>query len=143
MGKEKAKSDKNKSVVAGELADAQAELDKLKKQNADGVKKARAREEQLAESRSKVEELEGSLSDMTAKAGKNAAEGASTHKLLEESEHTLGLSKKAVKNLESQLAEAREETEAESKAKHDISLKLRNMQGELEKMTEDLEEEGS
>jgi len=141
--KEKAKSDKNKSVVAGELADAQAELDKLKKQNADGVKKARALEEQLAESRSKVEELEGSLSDMTAKAGKNAAEGASTHKLLEESEHTLGLSKKAVKNLESQLAEAREETEAESKAKHDISLKLRNMQGELEKMTEDLEEEGS
>jgi len=141
--KEKAKSDKTKSLVAGELADAQAELDKLKKQNADGVKKARGLEEQLAESRSKVEELEGSLSDMTAKAGKNAAEGASTHKLLEESEHTLGLSKKAVKNLESQLAESREETEAESKAKHDISLKLRNMQGELEKMTEDLEEEGS
>jgi len=141
--KEKAKSDKAKSTVAGELATAQAEIEKLKKQNADGVKKARGLEEQLGESKSRVEELEGQLSDAVAKAAKNAADGASTTKLLEEVEHQLGLAKKAGKNIESQLAEAKEEVEAESKEKHDISLKLRNAQGEIEQMTEQLEEEST
>jgi len=141
--KEKQKSDKAKSLVAGELADAQAEIEKLRKQNADGVKKARGLEEQLNEAKGKVEELEGQLSDSQAKAAKNAADGASVGKLLEESEHNLGLSRKAYKNLEGALAEAKEETEAESKAKHDISLKLRNAQGEIETLTEQLEEEGA
>jgi len=141
--KEKAKSDKAKSAVAAELADAQAMIEQLKKQNADTVKKARGFEEQLGESRSKVEELEGQLADAEAKAAKNAADGGNTMKLLEEAEHQLGLSKKAAKNLEVQLAESKEETEAESKAKHDISLKLRNAQGEIETMTEQLEEEGA
>jgi len=139
--KEKQKSDKAKSAVAAELVDAQAEIEKLKKLNADGVKKARGLEEQLNESKGKVEELEGQLNDANAKAAKNAGETASTAKLVEEAEHNLALSKKAFKNLENQLAESKEETEAESKAKHDFSLKLRNAQGEIEALTAQFEEE--
>merc|ERR1719462_35121 len=141
--KAKAKSDKEKSTVAGELADAQAEIEKLKKQNATAVKNGRALEEQLNEAKGKVEELTTSLSEQETKTSKAAAEGASTGKLLEEAEHQLGLSRKANKNLEAALAESKEETEAESKGKHDASLKLRNAQGEIEALTEQLEEEGA
>jgi len=141
--KAKAKSDKDKAAVAGELADATADISALKKQKLSADKTIRSLEDQIIDLKGKLEENEAALADSDAKASKAANEGANTGKALEEAEHKIGVLSKDKKTLEQALEEARGEAEAESKAKHDTNLKLKAAQAEIEALNEQLEEESS
>lgn len=140
--KAKAKSDKEKSALSNELGEVAGQLEQSKKQKAAADKNNRALEDQLAELRSKLGDCESSLSAAESKISKVSAEGSNVGKTLEETEHKLGLATKNNKNLEGLLAEARSSAEDESKARHDINLKLQDALAEIEALNEQLEEEG-
>ena len=65
--------------------------------------------------KSRLATVESNLQDAEAKGHKSSADSSSLNKQLEEIEHKLGLSKKENKNLDSQLQEARQQAEDESK----------------------------
>jgi len=139
--KAKAKSDKEKSGLAGQLTEVAGALDASKKQKASADKTARALGEQLSEVTSKLETTEAALEDLDAKSTKAAAEGAGAGAAVAELEHKLGLASKAGKALEAALAEAKSLAEDESKGKHDANIKLKNAQGDAEALAEQIEEE--
>merc|ERR1712168_278030 len=139
--KAKAKSDKDKATVAAELGDAQGDLAAAKKAKASADKTIRGLDDQIAALKAKVEEQEGLLAESEDKAAKAAAAGANSAKALEESEHGASLLAKDKKNLEAALAEAVATGEAETKAKQDVTNKLKALNVDHEALAEQLEEE--
>ena len=112
------RSDKEKSGLSSELQDALAQIEQLKKQKAAGDKNARALDDQLNEVKSKLSETESALSESETKNSKSSADAGSLGTTLSETEHKLGLSKKENATLKSQLAEATESAETESKVSY-------------------------
>jgi myosin heavy subunit len=141
--KAKAKSDKEKAAVAAELGDSQAEVEKLKKQNATAVRNARSLDDAINELKGKLEEAEAALVESDAKGAKAAGDAASNAKALEEAESKLAAAGKAKKTLDAALEESKGEAEAESKAKHDLNLKLKAAIADNEALAETIEEEGA
>jgi len=139
--KAKAKSDKEKAGVANELNEVMAQLEQSKKQKAGADKNNRALEEQLNELKGKLGDAEASLSESQNKNSKAGSENSNLAKSLEETEHKLGLATKEKKNLDAQLQEARSAYEDEAKAKHDASKKLQDALADIEALNEQLEEE--
>merc|ERR1712142_111195 len=118
--KAKAKSDKDKAAVAAELGDAQGDLAAAKKAKASADKTIRGLDDQIAALKAKVEEQEGLLAESEDKAAKAAAAGANSAKALEEAVAT---------------------GEAETKAKQDVTNKLKALNVDHEALAEQLEEE--
>lgn len=83
------------AAVAAELADVQAEVEKLKKQKATGDRNARSLDDQLNELKGKLEESEAAFGEAEAKGAKSAGDAASSAKALEEAESKLAAAGKA------------------------------------------------
>merc|ERR1719402_765302 len=133
--KAKAKSDKDKAGLAGELEEATGALETAKKQIAAANKANKAITEQVNELNGKVSELEAANEELE-KNPKGGADPAVVQAAVEEMEHKLGVASKNLKNVESALEEAKDSAASESKAKHDAQSKLHNAQHEIEALTE-------
>jgi len=138
--KAKAKSDKDKATLAAEFDDLSAQYEAIKKKAAQSQKAAKAAEDKVKAYGDTIAKLEEDVAEAMARPSGTVDE-ATLAAATEEVEHKLGIAQKNVKTLVSQLEEAKDFAEGESRGKVDAQQKLKRALDELESLAEALEEE--
>jgi len=135
-----AKNAKDKAAVQAEADDISAQLEVAKKKGTQFQKAAKAAEDKVKNAADTIARLEEEVAEAMARPSGTVDE-ATLAAATEEIEHKLGLAQKNVKVLMSQLDEAKDFADGESRAKVDSQQKLKRALDELESLAEALEEE--
>jgi len=135
-----AKAMKDKAALASEHDDLGSAHEALKKKAAASAKALASSDSALKTAKGTIADLEVAVAEAAAKPS-GTVDAATLAAATEEVEHKLGVATKNAKNLASQLADANEAFEAESKAKGTAQAKLKTALADLEASNEALEEE--
>merc|ERR1719312_1999690 len=135
-----AKTAKDKAALAAEYDDLSAQFDVAKKKGAQFQKAAKAAEDKVKAYGDQIAKLEEDVAEAMARPSGTVDE-ATLAAATEEIEHKLGIAQKNVKTLMSNLEEAKDFADAESRGKVDAQQKLKRALDELESLAEALEEE--
>jgi myosin heavy chain 6/7 len=135
-----AKAAKDKAALQGEFDDQSALLESTKKKAAQLQKAAKAAEDKVKAQGDMIHKLEEEVTEAAGRPSGTVDE-ATLAAATEEVEHKLGIAQKNVKTLVSQLEEAKDFADGESRGKVDAQQKLKRALDELESLAEALEEE--
>jgi len=135
-----AKNFKDKAAVSAEYDDVAAQLEVAKKKGAQFQKAAKAAEDKVKSYGDTIAKLEEDVAEAMARPSGTVDE-ATLAAATEEIEHKFGIAQKNVKVLMSQLEEAKDFADCESRGKVDSQQKLKRALDELESLAEALEEE--
>ncbi|XP_076373054.1 myosin heavy chain, muscle-like isoform X2 [Tachypleus tridentatus] len=141
LNKQKAKTEKEKAQMKGELDDMRSSLDHVNKEKANSEKNTKQLEVQLMDAQHKLEEVHRTLGDFDSNKKKLTVECGDLQKQLEESESQVNQLSKLKMSLQTQLEEARRTADEESRERAAVLGKYRNLEHELDGLKEQLEEE--
>merc|ERR1712223_97708 len=143
LTKMKAKIEKDKSAIMHECTDVRAATDEIIRSKASAEKSNKGLLGSLNEQNKKVEEANLTLGDFENSKRKIAAENADLLRQLQELENQANLLSKIKTQMQSQLDEAKHVSDYESRERHSLIGKYKNLEHELDGMKEQLEEENS
>ncbi|GFQ86252.1 myosin heavy chain, muscle [Trichonephila clavata] len=141
LNKHKARLEKEKSQMKGELDDLRSSVDHVNKEKANAEKQAKQMEMQLMELQGKLDESNRSLGDFDAAKKKLTVENADLLRQLEEAENQVSQLTKLKNSLSMQLDEAKRTADEESRERAAVTGKFRNVEHDLDTLREQLEEE--
>ncbi|GFV63848.1 myosin heavy chain, muscle [Trichonephila clavipes] len=141
LNKHKARLEKEKSQMKGELDDLRSSVDHVNKEKANAEKQAKQMEMQLMELQGKLDESNRSLGDFDAAKKKLTVENADLLRQLEEAENQVSQLTKLKNSLSMQLDEAKRTADEESRERAAVMGKFRNVEHDLDTLREQLEEE--
>jgi len=141
LAKMKAKIDKDKNGIVGEVQDVRAATEEVNRAKASAEKSNKTLIGQLNELNKKVEEANLTLTDYGSNKSKIAAENADLLRQLQEMENSANMLAKVKAQLVSQLDEARQIADDEAKERIALLGKFKNLEHELEGAKEQMEEE--
>ncbi|XP_076337304.1 myosin heavy chain, muscle-like isoform X5 [Tachypleus tridentatus] len=141
LNKHKAKVDKEKAQMKGELEDLRSSVDHVNKEKANAEKNSKQMEIQLQDLQHKLDESVRSLGDFDASKKKLTAENAEMQRQLEDAESQVAQLSKMKMSYLTQLEEARRVADEESRERAAVTGKYRNLEHDLDGMKEQLEEE--
>ncbi|GFY55713.1 myosin heavy chain, muscle [Trichonephila inaurata madagascariensis] len=141
LNKHKARLEKEKSQMKGELDDLRSSVDHVNKEKANAEKQAKQMEMQLMELQGKLDESNRSLGDFDAAKKKLTVENADLLRQLEEAENQVSQLSKLKNSLSMQLDEAKRTADEESRERAAVMGKFRNVEHDLDTLREQLEEE--
>ncbi|KAH8372005.1 hypothetical protein KR093_009695, partial [Drosophila rubida] len=139
----KAKSvlEKAKGTLEAENADLATELRSVNSSRQENDRRRKQAESQIAELQVKLAEIERARSELQEKCTKLQQEAENITNQLEDAELKASAAVKSASNMESQLTEAQQLLEEETRQKLGLSSKLRQIESEKEALQEQLEED--
>merc|ERR1712117_844205 len=143
LSKMKAKIEKDKSQIHHEIQDVRAATDEIIRSRASAEKSNKNLLGQLNEVNKRVEESNLTLGDFEAHKRKIAAENAELLRHLQELENAASMLSKVKAQLVSQLDEAKHVADEESRERHTLFGKFKNLEHEVEGIKEQLDEESA
>ncbi|XP_076340345.1 myosin heavy chain, muscle-like isoform X2 [Tachypleus tridentatus] len=141
LNKHKAKVEKEKAQMKGELDDLRSSLDHVNKEKANTEKNSKQIEVQLQDAQYKLEEANRSMGDFESNKKKLSTECADLQRQLEEAESQINQLSKLKMSLQTQLEESKRTADEESRERAAALGKCRNIEHELDGLREQLEEE--
>ncbi|KAG8196055.1 hypothetical protein JTE90_007800 [Oedothorax gibbosus] len=141
LNKHKARLEKEKSQMKGELDDLRSSVDHVTKEKANSEKNAKQMEMQLMELQGKLEESNRTLGDFDASKKKLSVENGDLLRQLEEAESQVSTLTKLKNSLSTQLDEAKRTADEECRERNAIMGKYRNIEHDIDTAREQLEEE--
>lgn len=141
LNKIKAKLEKEKAQIKGELDDMKASVDHLGKEKANSEKLQKQLDAQLHELQSKFDEANRSLGDFDAAKKKLSVENGELSRQLEEAESQINQLNRLKMSLSSQLEEAKRSADEEGRERSSLLGKFRNLEHDLDGLREQMEEE--
>ncbi|UYV66622.1 unc-54 [Cordylochernes scorpioides] len=141
LNKHKARIEKERSQMKGELDDAKSSLDHMAKDKANSDKTAKQLELQVSELQAKLDEANRSLGDFESSKKKLAIENADLQRQLEEAESQVAQLNKLRLSLATQLDEARRTADEESRERAALLGRFRNLEHDVEIAREQADEE--
>ncbi|KAH8257644.1 hypothetical protein KR038_004247, partial [Drosophila bunnanda] len=141
LRKAKAGLEKAKGTLEAENADLATELRSVNSSRQENDRRRKQAESQIAELQVKLAEIERARSELQEKCTKLQQEAENITNQLEEAELKASAAVKSASNMESQLTEAQQLLEEETRQKLGLSSKLRQIESEKEALQEQLEED--
>ncbi|XP_054718745.1 myosin heavy chain, muscle-like isoform X3 [Uloborus diversus] len=139
--KHKARLEKEKAQMKGELDDLRSSIDHVNKEKANAEKQMKQMEMQLMELQGKMDEANRSLADFDATKKKLAVENGDLLRQLEEAEGQVSQLTKLKSSLMTQLDEAKRTADEESRERAAIMGRFRNVEHDMDTLKEQLDEE--
>ena len=143
LSKMKAKIEKDRTQISHEIQDVRAATDEIGRSKASAEKSNKNLNTQLNELTKKIEEASLTLGDFDVSKRKLTAEDADLLRNLQELENTANMIAKFKAQLQSQLDEAKKVADDESKERHNLLGKFKNLEHAVDGLKEQLEEESS
>lgn len=141
LRKAKTVLEKAKSTLEAENADLTTELRIVSSSRQENDRRRKQAELQIAEMQAKLAEIERARSELQEKCTKLQQESDNITSQLEEAELKASAAVKSASNMESQLTEAQQLLEEETRQKLLLSSKLRQLESEKDALQEQLEED--
>ncbi|XP_055837168.1 myosin heavy chain, non-muscle isoform X4 [Episyrphus balteatus] len=141
LRKAKTVLEKAKGTLEAENADLTTELRIVSSSRQENDRRRKQAELQIAEMQAKLAEIERARSELQEKCTKLQQESENITSQLEEAELKASAAVKSASNMESQLTEAQQLLEEETRQKLSLSSKLRQLESEKDVLQEQLEED--
>ncbi|CAL1262322.1 unnamed protein product [Larinioides sclopetarius] len=141
LNKHKARVDKEKAQMKGELDDLRSSVDHVNKEKANAEKQAKQMEMQMMELQSKLDDAQRSLADFDQAKKRLSVENGDLLRQLEEAEGQVSQLTKLKNSLSMQLDEVKRTADEESRERAAIMSKFRNVEHDLDTLREQLEDE--
>ncbi|CAL1296902.1 unnamed protein product [Larinioides sclopetarius] len=141
LNKHKARLEKEKAQMKGELDDVRSSVDHVNKEKANAEKQAKTLEMQLGELQGKMDEAHRSLGDLDAAKKRLTVENTELQRQLEESESLNSQLSKLKMSLQTQLDDVKRMADEESRERATAMGKYRSIEHDLDSFREQLEEE--
>ncbi|XP_076312164.1 myosin heavy chain, muscle-like isoform X3 [Tachypleus tridentatus] len=141
LNKHKARIDKEKAQMKGELDDLRSSLDHVNKEKANFEKNSKQLEIQVQDVQQKLDEANRSLGDYDANKKKLSAENTDLQRQLEDAESQVAQLNKMKLSFLTHLDEAKRTADEESRERAAIAGKFRNLEHDMDGLREQLEEE--
>ncbi|GFU70172.1 myosin heavy chain, muscle [Trichonephila clavipes] len=141
LNKHKARLEKEKAQMKGELDDVRSSVDHVNKEKANAEKQAKQLEMQLGELQGKMDEAHRSLGDLDAAKKRLTVENSEFQRQLEESESMNSQLSKLKMSLQTQLDDVKRMADEEARERATAMGKFRSVEHDLDSFREQLEEE--
>ncbi|XP_055948538.1 myosin heavy chain, muscle-like isoform X7 [Argiope bruennichi] len=141
LNKHKARLEKEKAQMKGELDDVRSSVDHVNKEKANAEKQAKQLEMQLGELQGKMDEAHRSLGDLDAAKKRLTVENSELQRQLEESESLNSQLSKLKMSLQTQLDDVKRMADEEARERATAMGKYRSIEHDLDSFREQLEEE--
>ncbi|KAF8792400.1 Myosin-3 like protein [Argiope bruennichi] len=141
LNKHKARLEKEKAQMKGELDDLRSSVDHVNKEKANAEKQAKQIEMQMMELQGKLDEAQRSLADFDQAKKKLTVENGDLLRQLEEAEGQVAQLTKLKNSLSMQLDEVKRTADEESRERAAVMSKFRNLEHDLDTLREQLEDE--
>ncbi|GIY95901.1 hypothetical protein CEXT_768515 [Caerostris extrusa] len=141
LNKHKARLEKEKAQMKGELDDVRSSVDHVNKEKANAEKQAKQLEMQLGELQGKMDEAHRSLGDLDAAKKRLTVENSEFQRQLEESESLNSQLSKLKMSLQTQLDDVKRMADEEARERATAMGKYRSVEHDLDSFREQLEEE--
>ncbi|XP_071040141.1 myosin heavy chain, muscle isoform X4 [Parasteatoda tepidariorum] len=141
LNKHKARLEKEKAQMKGELDDVRSSVDHVNKEKANAEKQAKQLEMQLGELQGKMDEAHRSLGDLDAAKKRLTVENSEFQRQLEEAESQISQLSKLKMSLQTQLDDVKRMADEESRERATAMGKFRSVEHDLDSFREQLEEE--
>ncbi|GBL77558.1 Myosin heavy chain, muscle [Araneus ventricosus] len=141
LNKHKARLEKEKAQMKGELDDVRSSVDHVNKEKANAEKQAKQLEMQLGELQGKMDEAHRSLGDLDAAKKRLTVENSEFQRQLEESESLNSQLSKLKMSLQTQLDDVKRMADEEARERATAMGKYRSIEHDLDSFREQLEEE--
>ncbi|KAK4297847.1 hypothetical protein Pmani_029765 [Petrolisthes manimaculis] len=141
LNKAKARSEKEKELLKRDFDEASNHIDRITLEKAESEKTNKQLQHQMHEVQVRLDEALRNLSDFDGTKKKLAAENADLLRQLEEAEAQLGSLNKLKISISNQLEEAKKTAEEEAKLRATLLGKYRNLEHDVDSLTEQLEDE--
>uniref|UniRef100_T1DG60 Putative myosin heavy chain n=1 Tax=Cupiennius salei TaxID=6928 RepID=T1DG60_CUPSA len=141
LNKHKARLDKERAQMKGELDDVRSSVDHVNKEKANAEKQAKQLEMQLGELQGKMDEAHRSLGDLDAAKKRLTVENGEFQRQLEEAESQISQLSKLKMSLQTQLDDVKRMADEESRERATAMGKFRSVEHDLDSFREQLEEE--
>lgn len=141
LNKHKARLEKEKAQMKGELDDVRSSVDHVNKEKANAEKQAKQLEMQLTELQGKMDEAHRSLGDFDAAKKRLTVENSELTRQLEDAESQISQLSKLKTSLQTQLDDTKRMADEESRERATAMGKFRSIEHDLDSVREQIEEE--